>query len=51
MIPVKFNNFMLKVWQGEKENVIQFILQYLIINKQIFKTWDDLKDDFVLNES
>lgn len=44
MIPVKFNNFMLDVWQGEKEAVIKFIIQYLVVNKNS-KIWDSFDEE------
>lgn len=44
MIPAKFNNFMINVWQGEKEAVINFIIQYLVVNKKT-KKWDTFDDD------
>lgn len=50
MIPVKFNNFMLNVWQGEKDAVIKFIIQYLVINKAS-KRWDTFDEDRAIDSS
>ena len=42
MIPVAFNQFMLKVWRGDRDAIIKFIIQFFEVNKQIFKEWKNI---------
>lgn len=41
---------MLNVWQGEKDAVIKFIIQYLVINKAS-KRWDTFDEDRAIDSS
>ena len=36
---------MYNVWKGDKNATIQFIIEYLAVNKQVFKTWNNLTLD------
>ncbi len=43
MIPVEFNLFMIKVWEGDSNAIVQFVIEFLERNNQIFKSWKDFK--------
>lgn len=39
MIPINFNQFMYKVWRGDRDAIIKFIIKFFEVNNNIYKEW------------
>ncbi len=44
MIPINFNKEMVRVWRGDRDAIIEFVMRFLEVNnKPLQKKWDKIK--------